>query len=340
MALVFIDSAAHYSTLAQAQTKWDAVALLTSRSATGGRFNGPYVDTISFEKAVTAAATYVAGCSYKPSGTPMVPLITFLLNGTRQCTVVWNAASAANKISVSTGDPFGAFLGSSTTTYSTGNWIRVEVKVTIGTTTSNGSIEVRVDGAAVLTLSSVNTRGASANNLNAIRFGNATNGFNGNGAWHDFTINDTTGSDNADFLGDVRLYALTPDGAGTYSQSGSAVGASTRHEAVDETTPDDDTTYNPHTAAGQRNTFTFTDLPTGVTVLGLQHVSRVRKDDAGPITVKQLLRSNTTDSEGSELPLGTDYDYIARIVERNPDGNVAWTRTTVNALEAGVKRET
>jgi len=111
----------------------------------------------------------------------------------------------------------------------------------------------------------------------------------------------------------------------------------TPHSAlVDEATPNL-TDYNYALTPGLRDSYAFQDLPSLVssTVYGLQINAALLKDDAGNKQVALFARSGGADSDGATAALGTSQTYVSQIFETN--GGAAWTQTSVNALEAGVK---
>jgi hypothetical protein len=52
--------------------------------------------------------------------------------------------------------------------------------------------------------------------------------------------------------------------------------------------------------------------------------------------IKPVLKSSATYSLGAEATLTGAYLNTQAVYETNPDGSVAWTEATVNAIEAGV----
>jgi hypothetical protein len=67
------------------------------------------------------------------------------------------------------------------------------------------------------------------------------------------------------------------------------------------------------------------------------------KSDAGAKTASVRLKSGATDSAGTggtALAPGTSFGWMTSVFERDPNGNVAWTKTALDAAQAGVKVET
>jgi hypothetical protein len=76
---------------------------------------------------------------------------------------------------------------------------------------------------------------------------------------------------------------------------------------------------------------------TSQTVYGVQVNAAVLKDDAGAKSVATFVRSSSTNGDGASTVLGTSQVYVSQVFETDPNGSIAWTEASVNAMEAGVK---
>jgi hypothetical protein len=155
----------------------------------------------------------------------------------------------------------------------------------------------------------------------------------------DYYACDIQGSTNNDFLGDVRVQAVFPNGNGNYSQLTNDLGNMTNNYThVDEADPNDDTDYVESSNAGDKDTYTYQDLPTTTgTVYGVQVMTYAKKTDSGSRTIRNLARLSGTDADnGSDIALPSGYTYLPSIFETKPGGG-AWTITDVNNAEFGVK---
>ena len=228
-------------------------------------------------------------------------------------------------------------LGSAVAAILDSIWAYVEIKAVIHDTA--GSIVVKVNGVTVINVSGVDTRNGGTPKVDAILFGNGR----GNNSNYDFYIDDIyvlddSGSLNNDFLGDVRVACIRPDGAGNSTQWTPSAGSNWQN--VDDEEPNDDTDYNSEGTAGDKDLYTLTALPTSAgSVAGIREITRHRKDDAGAATIRQLIRTGSTDYEGSDVVVGDNYTYAQAIRETNPNTSAAWTESEINGLEAGVKRQ-
>lgn len=156
--------------------------------------------------------------------------------------------------------------------------------------------------------------------------------------WGDFS---GVGLDNQ-FMGDLRVrddLILTDavGGGGFYRQWTPSAG--TDHGALlDETPPDDGTTYVGSSTVGQKETGKFPTIPLGVTVYGLQLMPNLVKTSSGGRSIGTLVRSGGVDATGSSQFIAlTDYVYYPGIYPLNPITGLPWTPAEVNAMEGGVE---
>ena len=213
-------------------------------------------------------------------------------------------------------------------------WRYVEVKFTINDTT--GTVEVRVNENTLLTLSNVDTQNTANAYFNKFKFGSPYSNIYMD--YDDLYLCDTAGAKNNDFLGDVRVDVLRPNGAGAYTQFTPSAGAN--YENVDEVYPDDDSTYNQGSLVDDKDAYNVGDLPSppvSTTIHGIKSQITIRKTDAGARECKVLTRSGTTDSLGDALALSDSYLTPTKIYEDNPDDSLAWEDADVNAMQVGVQ---
>lgn len=229
-------------------------------------------------------------------------------------------------------------LGSSSSGLFNGaTWYYLEIKVTVHD--SAGIVEIKLDGTTVLNLTGQDTKDGGTSIINSIRIGCA--GVSAHDIYlDDLYICDDTGSENNDFLGDVKVETLFPDADGTNSDFTCSSG-SDHYALIDENPPNDDTDYNESTAASEMDTVSFDAAAAAGTILGVQVSSCVKKTDAGTLTARNVVRSGASpaETESSDHSPSTDYTYITNIWEKEPVDDVAWTLTKINAAEFGVKRQ-
>jgi len=71
------------------------------------------------------------------------------------------------------------------------------------------------------------------------------------------------------------------------------------------------------------------------TVYGVLTFCRVRKDDVGSRTYRDVVRIGTTDYFGTSKSMPTDYETHMEIHETNPNTGSQWTLSEVNSAEFG-----
>jgi len=213
-------------------------------------------------------------------------------------------------------------------------WFYLEVKVTISGTV--GQITIKKDGVSVL---------STAANLNTL---NGSNAYVGRidisltrsevmNYYDDFYICDNSGTKNNDFLGDVRVDPVRPDGAGTHTDFSPSAGSN--YQNVDETYPDGDTTYNDGSGVADQDSYGLPALPSpaGTTIYGVKDQITVRKTDAGSRQCKLLTVQGGSDYLGDAIILSDTYITETRIMEDNPDDSAAWEDADISGGEIGVE---
>jgi hypothetical protein len=336
MTLLFMDGFDHYAT-ADITKKWTATSSGAINASSGRRGGGAFrvaLNTGTVTKTLAATASWVVGGAIKFTALPTsfaAELIALLDAGSLQCNVKLNVDGT---LSV-TRNGTALTDGTSVYTLSAGSFYYIEFKVTIANSIGAGTCKVRVNGVDVITVATGQdvqaTANASANQVRYGTFGSATVD------WDDVYICDQSGSTNNDLLGDVRIDTIFPTSDGNYAQFTPSTG--TDHYAlVDETAPNT-TDYNDGAAVGDRDSYGLGNLSalTSQTVYGVQVNAATLKDDAGAKSAATFVRSSSTDGDGASVALGTSQTYISQVFETDPNGSIAWTETTVNAMEAGVK---
>jgi hypothetical protein len=347
MALLFVDSFDHYTTLAQITNKWSLQELGTGvtvdiqsgqgRSGTNAlRINdwstgapryrsGPHV-------AIANTATIITGFAFRLDGSPAsgpYALLQIWDLDTLQCYLDLNTDMT---LSFVRGDD--TVLGTSTATLTAGTYAYIEVKVTVD---GSGSYEVHVDETTVLTATGVDTDISGNSYCNAIQIGGKGPN-NNDGMFDDFYLSDTTGDYNKDFLGDTHIEARFPDNAGDYEDWGlvdAAVTNTRNWESVDEATPDDESTYNAGSALNQRDTFFFGSPVLDVPVYGLVLQNRVRKASAGERNLALISISAGSLMQGDTHYFGSEYRYIRQIYPTEPVTGTVWTRDGIGTAQFG-----
>ena len=229
-----------------------------------------------------------------------------------------------------------------------GTWNHVEVQATFNGST--GSVEVRVNGVAVISLSGINTlsdasevAGASggAANCGYVGYPGRSNA-SGGAAWVDVYYDDIytydmLGSYNNDWIGDIKVHPLRPnadtaqaDWTGSYTD-------------IDDSTVDDEDTYVSAGAPGSpselTSEFELENLPTtGGTIRAVVVSNRIRKDTAGAVDYQAGVVSSGVDGKGTTRALSPVYQRERDIFETDPNSGSPFTGTEVNNLKLQINR--
>jgi hypothetical protein len=207
-------------------------------------------------------------------------------------------------------------------------WRYIELKVICNDV---GSYELRVGETLVLSDGSVDTK-EGANNYHDVV---VLNGHGGSQIFDDYYICDGSGADNNDFLGNVKVVEIAPNGDGSIQWTRS--GGSTNYENVDELpSSDDDTTYVEDTATSNTDLYDYGNVSGLVSIKGIQINTECEETDANTFSLITPVDLGGNQSDDSAQALSASYETKMRIVERDPDGN-SWTVNNINAAKFGVK---
>ncbi len=108
---------------------------------------------------------------------------------------------------------------------------------------------------------------------------------------------------------------------------------------MDETTPDDDTSYVEADAATEKDLYTYDSLSIALgNIRGVMVNTDVRLDSAGAETLITVCKSGATESgDGGVAISDTSYGTVTRVVEEDPNTSSQWTVSGVNAALFGIK---
>lgn len=224
------------------------------------------------------------------------------------------------------GDSSSAKATSATGLIAPNTWYHIEAQCNMA---AAGSCTLYVDGEVMLTVASGDFK--EGNTLSTYWLSGSANGL----AFDDWVIQ-ADGSALPDLLGLHRIHSLLPsadtaqaDFTGAFGDIDDALG----------TTHDGDTTVISSATLNHKSEFAMTDLTgTPATVYAVQSTIVSSKTDAGSKAVTPYIVSNSVRADGVEFnPADGAYIYTDDVHELNPDGSVAWTSTTVNAILMGVE---
>lgn len=204
---------------------------------------------------------------------------------------------------------------------------------------SSGEIEIRVNGATVLSISGV----ATVNTANVEYSQVVTGTVNASGRpfasaatavdMADFHSWDDAGSYNNDFPGDNKAFLSMPNGDSGPSDWTRSSGAD-NYALIDEIPPDDATSYLSTDTPTDQVQVETANLPIDAqSVAAVIGFFRGRKTDAGDCKVKIGVVSNGSTEWGAEHILTTGFRYFETVFETDPDTGLPWTSAAVDAAK-------
>jgi hypothetical protein len=199
-----------------------------------------------------------------------------------------------------------------------------------------GTVEVRVNGVTVLSLTGLDTVSSSLVECSQVAIGgNSAIGAGVAVDIDDVFCYDDTGSFNNTFIGDRRVLTLFPD-ADTIQADWAVVGAANGFDAINQATPDGDTTYISAGVPGSptpTSEFSMENLPAGVSAIsGVVLVNMSRKTEAGIANVQMSVISGASELAGTDQPMTEIYTYRQDVFETDPASAAPFTTSEVDAL--------
>lgn len=343
MVMRFLDSFDYYAT-SDTTRKWtskDGAPTVQNTVVRNGINSLQANSTHAVNLTLDAQASWVYGFGFRITTLSVAQrLIEFKDGATVQCSLRINTNGT---LEVRRGTSTAVTDGLSTFSINTNVWFYIEMKVTIADSIAASSCVVRVNEDVKITVATGQDLKVSANaTADNFKMGNIAGG--GTDYFDDIYICDGTGAVNNDFLGDVKVEVLLPDGNGTTNQfTGSDADSTDNYLHVDETDTDDDTSYVEHDTVGEIDLYTFDDISLGTpqTIHGLQINNIVKKDDAGSRTIRAVTRPVATNYfGGSKSPSDGSYSNERHVYDVSPETSVAWTESEINGTEFGIEIET
>ncbi len=209
-------------------------------------------------------------------------------------------------------------------------WYWLELKVKCNGAT--GTYDLRIGETSIASDTGLNTKAGANNFHDKVLFGNSASDFY---RIDDLYICDASGASNNDFLGNVKVTDLRPDGAGNTTEFTPLAGAN--YLSVDEQLIDKDTTYVESSTSTNKDTYTYDNI-TATNIKGIEIITCCRESDASAFSLINVTRSGGTDYDSSSQAIGgTDYVFRSNVIEQDPNTAAAWTDTNLNAAEFGIK---
>ena len=283
--------------------------------------------------AFTANDTWITGFGFRYSQVASEQEILILNDGS---TVQFSLTYQPNgEMRVYRGD-FNHLLGTTSgARLRAGVWAYIEVKVKIHGST--GTVDVKVNGVSVLSLTSQNTD--QAGTIQATKVGLVSSSAGGDlDTFDDFYVCDKSGSNNTTFLGPQKVTTLFPTSDhGTNQWTPNAGG--THYNRLTDNPNDGSTTYLSDATSGDTEEFGYASTGSEVTSIKGVQINTVFETDSGTaFSVKNHVNSGGTSSDdaGTAGTNGT-YTTASRLVETDPNTSALWTKTNLDASLFGVK---
>lgn len=294
------------------------------------------------------STTYVVGHSFRLySGSidhaTAHHTITFKLGATEQFTVRLVEVSTNSeefRIEVRNGGETGSVIATMIQALHQGRWYFLEFKVLANSTT--GTYEVKLDGVQIaeLTDTGVDTTGAGSPNIDGVRF------------WShprvivdDHYILNILGGVNDDFMGQMYIEGLVPDGAGNQTDW-TPVSAANWANVDDPGSGSLAADHNQTSLATDVDLYTFTNLVrikgASVNIPAVHCFPIMRLASAGSEDFHITFRSGGVEHDGTTRSVVTTTHRAIEYSEVFPTNlaeSVAWNVADINAIEFGVEAE-
>jgi len=241
-----------------------------------------------------------------------------------------------NKVSIYRGTVAGTLLANVSYTFP-GGWVYLEVGATIDS--SNGSVNVYVNGSLIASISGVSTiSGGGGLYVTNVYLSHGLGAGSAQVWIDDFYMCDNTTAYNNNVLGPIQVKTVLPNGIGSATNM-SVTGVSTNYLAVNNNPEDGDTTYVSSNFAGTLDLYTqvgvgTTGYPYAVMINQIQ-----RLDVSGSRIVAGILQINGVQYTGNIATVNsTSYMQTFSVFNYNPSTLGIWTSVaTVNGMQMGTK---
>lgn len=219
-----------------------------------------------------------------------------------------------------------------------GAWNHLEFRTTISNTV--GSIECRLNGVQLFSVSGIDTCGSGAENTPALRFSPGTVTSGNIQYMDDLFIWDTLGSQNNTFLGDRKVITLDLTENTTTAEWG-YTGAASPVQAINGTNDGDSSYIIAGDSVPVTSDFEFENPDASVgQIAAVMSVIVARKEEAGTVIIQPaMVAGSSMSSDGNHSILDT-YAYFKTIHPLNPETGVPWTPAALSSARLRLRRTT
>lgn len=307
---------------------WEAESNATVISSAGLDMDGDYCLDLNnsyeyVQKDIIADDEMYFALLYRPTAYNSLQIFTALNSTTQLINITRKETTGEVEARVGT-----------TTLVATGGVLTVNttylIEIHIKIADSGGRIEVKIDG--LLTIDYTGDTKPDANTqFDKVRIGYSGTGTRKSNAFFDNFLMDDTG-----WIGDTKIQALVPTGAG--NTTGWTPSAGANYECVDEI-PASDADYVSINAVDITDTYVTENLAGSIdNIKCVQIQSRSRTEGAPtPTNLKLVSRVNGTDYLSGDKEVPVSEKGLYNIWEDNPDDAAAWEEADVNGMEIGIK---
>lgn len=350
MSIIFFDGFDFYNTLGAGGRKWDQGS--SGSIGPTGRFGGQcltpsgglignYAPTVkSLGRNVSEIIVGFAMIVNNFSGIQK-PFLAFYDGTTPQCSLwvdpMTNTITVRQELGQNLGD---STLGDTGFVPPLTLWFYLEVKMTIG---NPGGFQINVAGTPQVTVSGVQTQQSAHAYCNKIAL-SSLQAYGSNISIDDlYVIDATDATNNVDFLGEVRVQTKYPDADGYeddfFPSQGSinANNANTPVTGYNEIIISGNPAYNYSGTVGAVDLYSIANFTVSGTIFAVQENISFRKDDVGNRNVAPLLRTASTNYQGTSVPCYSTYVWGGNIWENNPSTGNPWDLTDLNIAQFGME---
>jgi hypothetical protein len=347
MSVVWTEGFDTYSNVSQLTALYTLASFGAGLSTTAGRFGGGCFELgnygASLGRAVSGHPTSMwSGAAVFPYSSTnqnsTKALMTVLGNNGAACDICYDHTRGCFLAHVISSGEGAVEIGHTAAIFTTGNWHWVEASFAISvsgsgsTLTQMASVELWVDGVMMMNVSGSALSATASATINAIFLGTA-------GAAGD---NDPYEANYDDWylatvrLGDCRIETNVPNSdAGPNNGTPSIAGSHYVMVNDPQTGTDDFITLIGTT--GQEELFGMTPLVSApVAILSCRSIIVAEAPD-DDISLIAIIKSGTTESDGSATPIAMALTQATNVQELDPNTSAAWTVSGVNASLIGTK---
>jgi hypothetical protein len=223
-------------------------------------------------------------------------------------------------------------IAASSVRYPVNAWFFIQIR--FQPAVSGGSVEVRLNGATVLSFS-----GNCANSGSDGWDGWGIGGVSPMMYWDNIVVYSASGAIPNTWTPETRIYEDLPNGAGALAEWTPSAGAN--WQCVDEQPSNGDSDYVSAASSPLTDVYAFpsSTVPAGSIVYAVAVHATARKDDAGTNDLDLVLRSGSTNyASGTSSGLTASYVRYRRLWDNDPATGTSWTVSGANAASAGIRR--